>query len=327
MAHKRSLDTPAVIITVRNESRTIDALLHRLVRQTLTPSEVIIADGASSDSTFRRLLAWQKRDLPFALHVLAIPGNRSRGRNAAIAASSAEWVAITDAGCVPDPDWLAELVTQQRVSQAQVVAGYYRAAHSNSALAQAMVPFALVMPDQLNPDDFLPATRSMLVQREIWEQLGGFDESLSDNEDYAFAQQLDTHHINRSFTSRAVVAWRPRENWRAIAIMFFRFARGDVRAGIWRTRVQALFARYLLLMGVGGLVWWWRTWWLAILLLGWLSVYSFYAVYKHRRHVPRTAWYWLPILQLTADVFVMTGSLAGWWQRHRAGAANRPKRQ
>lgn len=319
MPRSHTADSISVVVTLLNEQKTIDVLLDGLVQQLLPPTHVLIADGGSTDGSLELLSSWQKRPLPFTLTILQTPGNRSLGRNAAIRAATTDWIAITDAGCVPDPNWLSELCQAQQRSNSLVVAGYYYAAAPPNTLAAAMIPFALVMPDQLNHDNFLPATRSMLLHRDAWKQLNAFDESLSDNEDYAFARQLDAKKIPRSFTATALVAWQPRTQWRQVATMFFRFSRGDAAAGLVRPRVVFLFARYALLLALLSILIATKNIHTAfyLLIIG-LIVYSAYSIWKHHNHVPKKAWYWLPILQLTADWWVMAGTVSGVWKRHRA---------
>ena len=74
-----------VIVTVRNESGSIDALLDSLLRGTRSPDEIVIADGGSTDGTVQRLGARAATEP--RLRVLETPGNRSVGRNAAIRAA------------------------------------------------------------------------------------------------------------------------------------------------------------------------------------------------------------------------------------------------
>jgi hypothetical protein len=48
-----------------------------------------------------------------------------------------------------------------------------------------------------------------------------------------------------------------------------------------------------------------------------LLFYLAWAISKNVRYAPQ-GWYWLPVLQLTADVSVMAGSLVGWLRRWRS---------
>lgn len=313
----------SVVVTVLNESATISYLLDALSHQTVAPTQTIIVDGGSSDGTSDLIKNWQDEHPQFKLTLLHQPGNRSVGRNYGIKAAKTELVAITDAGCEPDPTWLEELLkahlTSRPASQSPesnppaVVAGYYYA-QPETPFQQAVVPYALVMPERVNPDTFLPATRSLLLAKSTWQKTGGFPEQLSDNEDYAWARSLKQFQIPVTFTSHARVKWFPRQNLQQFATMIFRFARGDAFAQAWRPKVLFIFVRYLLGVLFLGL---WPFFPPAafILLLG-LICYLGWAIKKNLRYVPN-GWYWLPILQLVSDVMVMSGTLVGLWQRMR----------
>lgn len=297
-----------VCITVLNEEATIERLLNALANQTLRPQEIIITDGGSHDRTLAVATAFGKKNPKLPVRIISVKGNRSVGRNAAIRRASSEWLAITDAGCVPRQDWLAELTKTQQRSQAKVVAGYYEGLPS-TPLEEAMVPYVLVMPDRVDPDKFLPATRSLLIHKSIWQKAGGFDESLSDNEDYAFARNI-AKLTKIAFARNAIVSWLPRQNLRQFFWMLFRFARGDIQAEILRPKVLLLFVRYLIALAV-------VTWLVMVrnhegallFIVGGLLLYSIWAIAKNKRYTQH-GWHWLPVLQLTADVAVFMGSIA-----------------
>ena len=205
----------------------------------------------------------------------------------------------------------AELLKTQRQTQADVVAGYYQGQAETSWQA-AVVPYVLVMPHQLpqKSEVFLPATRSLLLAKSAWQTAGRFNESLADNEDYAFAHACLDYHLKMAFCPAAIVYWQPPKTWSVTFKMFYRFARGDAASGLWRRKVSWLFGRYALGLSLF-IVWLLTSWqWLGWMLVGCLGLYLAWAIDKNRRSAPR-GWQWLPLLQLTADVAVMSGSVAG----------------
>jgi len=301
-----------IVVTVLNEEQTIGELLECLKNQTIRPHQVIITDGGSSDSTLKILENFKNDHQGFPLKIISAPGNRSVGRNTAIEAAKTKWIAITDAGCFPDDDWLEELVFKQRQSGADVVAGYYRA-EPKTDFEYAMVPYALVMPERIDAGNFLPATRSMLISKKLWRAAGRFNEKLTDNEDYAFAKKLKKLGASFEFARKASVTWQPRSNLRDFYNMIYRFARGDLQAGIVRPKVLVIFFRYLVAgwilfsaMSSGSLVA------LITLALGFLT-YTVWAIEKNYYYA-KSGWYWLPVLQISSDIAVMTGSLVGLYR-------------
>lgn len=307
----------SLIVTVLNEAATIEKLLDSIAQQHRLPNEVIICDGGSQDGTVQILGDLKAKFSKLSLKIMEFPGNRSQGRNQAIQAAAYDWLAVTDAGCVLHPDWLRQLEqavpVAGRRSSTTVVAGYY-AGLANSPFTAAVIPYALVMPDQIDHHNFLPATRSMLMAKNVWQELGGFDESLSDNEDYAFARKLiSLRGVQLLFCEQAVVYWSPPSNIWAFAKMIFRFARGDAAARLYRPKVILIYLRYLLALILA-----WQmlsVWQLSvtsfILIFATLGmIYLGWAVRKNYRYAP-SGWGWLPVLQLTSDLAVMTGSLSG----------------
>ncbi|MEX0895795.1 MAG: glycosyltransferase [Patescibacteria group bacterium] len=306
-----------VICTILQEKETVLSLLQHLDNQRYLPKKVIIADGGSTQPIWQYLTALEKKKWNFELQIVQKKGNRSVGRNHALAMTKTDLVAITDAGCLPEMNWLQALVEKQLQSQAPVIAGYYQGL-AESGFQEAMIPYALVMPDKVDPENFLPATRSMLLQKQVWEQLGGFNEALSDNEDYAFARHLLKEQVPIVFAQEAIVQWQPRTSLPSFAKMIFRFARGDAFSGIIRPKVVFLFGRYatiiLLVFTLGTMGYTNQVFWIA---QGGLVLYLTWTIVKNYRYCPNS-WYWLPVLQLVADAMVISGSLIGWWNRYAA---------
>ena len=315
-----------VIVTVRNEAASIDALLTALHAQTVQPAAVLITDAASEDTTRQRIAQWHtdhRHEQPFPLRCWVVKGNRSTGRNAAIAAAQTELIAITDAGCSPHPDWLAVLwdtfcrAAKRQGSRELVVAGYYDAS-PHTRLETAIVPYFLVMPKKVDPATFLPATRSILLPKIVWQQLGGFSPELDESEDFAFAHAIRAHHIPIHFAADAKVTWQPMTSLEAFARTVRRFARSDARAQLVRPKVLVIFVRYFMLTSV---LWWLiekGRWAEAVSVFGVLFVlYSAWAIWKNWASA-RKGWFWLPCLQGVSDVAVMVGTIQGLFWKGRS---------
>jgi glycosyltransferase involved in cell wall biosynthesis len=314
----------SLVVSVLNEAHTIRSLLQALARQTVLPQEVIIVDGGSTDNTLQQIQGWQAKHQPksksFKLQVKQLDqANRSQARNWGITQAKHNLIAITDAGCIPQPSWLENLLKTYQKTQADIVAGYFYGL-PKTAFEQAVVSYTLEMPGRVNPDKFMPTTRSVLLQKSAWEKLGGFDENLSLNEDFVFFHQAQQQNFKIAFARNALVGWLPRQTLSEFAKMIFKFAQGDTYAGIVRARVKLLFARYsLALVFLLDLIFIHQAS-LSKITLTYTALLLFYfvwAISKNIRYAPQ-GWYWLPVLQLMADVSVMAGSLVGWLRRWRS---------
>jgi glycosyltransferase involved in cell wall biosynthesis len=300
----------SVVVTILNEEQSVIDLLDGLFKQTFQPSEIIITDAGSSDSTVQLIKTWQKKYPKRSVKLLIKKGNRSIGRNWAIKHAVHGLIAITDAGCIPHDNWLYQLVHTQQKTQADVVAGFYDAL-PKTHLEMAIVPYMLVMPDKINTSEFLPATRSMLLKKEVWVKLQGFNERLTVSEDYEFAKRIKQGGYAIAFTHKAKVSWLPMSTLGSFFTTVQSMATYDVMAGVMRAKALFVLTRYFILLSVVlyllsvGLINM-----LALLLGCAIVIYGAWSIQKNVRYVGR-AWYWLPILQVIADLAVMLGTVQG----------------
>ncbi len=235
----------AVVATVRNEATSIDLLLQSLLACRRLPDEIVIVDGGSTDGTLEALQHWTSR-LP-QLRVLSAPGsNIAQGRNSAITAATADWIAVTDAGVRLDPDWLAALLlpVEQAVGRPpDVASGFFEMAPTNLfelALGATTLPSAT----EIKPERFLPSSRSVLFSRASWSAAGGYPEWLDYCEDVVFDLALRRNEARFAWAPNALVYFRPRPSWAAFCRQYYRYARGDGKALLWRKRHAIRYGSY-----------------------------------------------------------------------------------
>lgn len=299
----------ALIITVFNEEKSTERLIKSILTQTELPSEVVIVDGGSRDETvssIRYQVSGIKR-IKFGIFIKK--GNRSVGRNEAIKRSTADIIAITDAGCILDKNWFKNITKPLEEKSVDVVAGYYKAKPKN-IFEKSLVPYVLVMPDQVNSQKFLPATRSMAIRKNLWNRLGKFDETLSNNEDYDFAKKIEESGAVIKFQRSAFVYWIPRSNLRQTFTMFYRFAKGDAEAGIFRPKVAFIFLRYIvgICMLISFLLF--KSYIILNTLYLIFLLYIVWSIWKNYKYVRKpTAFIYLPLLQFVSDCAVIIGTL------------------
>lgn len=305
------LSKTSLICTVFNEESTVQRLIDSIAKQTKIPDEVIFVDGGSTDRT-REIIRDNIKKYPhLKLQLFVKKGNRSIGRNEAVRRSRNAIILSTDAGGFLDNRWVESITKPFLNKKTDVVAGYYKGIHSNT-FQKSLIPYVLVMRDKLDHKSFLPATRSMAFKKEVWERLGGFDEKLSHNEDFVFANKIKDKGFLIKFQSSAIAYWIPRKNILEAFKMFFRFAYGDAESGIIRDKVVYIFLRYffalyLIILSVimkSALLWFTA----GALLLSYI-VWSIYKNYKYVKE-PSTFFY-LPILQFSSDAAVLIGSSLG----------------
>lgn len=328
-------DFIAVIATVLNEGESIRGLMDSLVAQTRPPDQVVIVDGGSRDHTVSVLRDYAGR-LP--LRVIEAPGcNISAGRNRAIAAvvspptAGDPIIASTDAGVVLDSYWLERLVQPLIADPALAVsAGFFRA-DPHTVFEAALGATSLPAVDEIDPLSFLPSSRSVAFRQSAWARVGGYPEWLDYCEDLIFDLRLKMSMPNGvAFVPDAVVYFRPRGSLGAFYKQYYRYARGDGKADLWRKRHTARYVTYLIglpvLVGLGVGVH--LGFWAVLVLGGLIYVRTPYrrlravlAEAAHTKVVRLTpmnilgALVWVPVIRLVGDLAKMIGYPVGWWWR------------
>ena len=266
-----------VVATVYNEGNSIRTLMDSLLNQTRQPDETIICDGGSRDDTVAVLHEYCGR-LP-GLQILCEAGaNISQGRNSAIAQAAGPIIATTDAGVRLDTQWLERLVApleageRSKDSKVGAVAGFFLPDVSGP-FQLAMGATVLPLAEEIAPARFLPSSRSMAFFKELWQQVGGYPEWLDYSEDLVFDLRLKAAAEEKenafAWAPQAVAYFRPRTNLKSFGQQYFRYARGDGKADLWRIRHAIRYATYLLLIPalLGHALWGQEAQW-----LGWLGL-------------------------------------------------------
>jgi glycosyltransferase involved in cell wall biosynthesis len=323
----------SVICTVFNERRSMERLLASLAEQTRRPDEIVICDGGSNDGTVEFIRAFaesQANALP-NLRVIVAPGaNISRGRNLAIAASAGPIIASTDAGVRLSPRWLEQLLVpwERAAAGPLAVAGFF-APDVRGVFQTAMAATVLPLEDDIDPQRFLPSSRSVAFTKAAWSETGGYPEWLDYCEDLIFDFRINSltpaHSTAFAWAPQALVFFRPRERLRSFWVQYYRYARGDGKADLWRKRhairyviyfvvLPALcghalfgsFARWLGWLGlITGVVLYCRRPWQRLMTLG--------ASLSPRQRVQAAVL--IPVMRAVGDLAKMAGYPVGLWWR------------
>jgi glycosyltransferase involved in cell wall biosynthesis len=318
----------SVIATVYNEGSSVRRLLDSLAAQSRTPDQVVIVDGGSDDGTPDILHAYAAHGaLP--LRVISQPGaNISEGRNTAIAAADGPVIAVTDAGVRLTDGWLAALLEPFERPETAAVAGFF--------VPDPQTPFeiamgATVLPDRsdVDPDNFLPSSRSVAFLKRVWSEVGGYPEWLDYCEDLVYDLAVRDRFGPFGFAPEALVHFRPRSSMRAFFVQYYRYARGDGKANLWPKRHAIRYATYLAglpcLLALAVLH---SPWWLLALPLGVVAYIRtpyrrlFRALRAPAKAPLGTVLYacaLVPCIRVVGDVAKMVGYPVGlaWRLRHR----------
>lgn len=275
---KKILRGISFITTVYNEEKSIDNFLESLVEQTFLPSEVVIVDGGSADSTYRKIVSFFKKRMQYekgderivlledyeegsgkkeklktgdsgseAVNVKILKksgANISGGRNAAISNASGRIICASDAGCILDKNWLLEITLPYNDPSCNVVGGASVPFCKNffqKCLAVCIMPSA----GEITGDRYMPSSRNISFRKKIWADVGGYPEDMDYGEDMKFNFNIKKAGYRIRFNPGAVVYWKMRENPVEIFWQFFRYARGDARGKMYTTRHIIRFCAFL----------------------------------------------------------------------------------
>ncbi|MCS6835897.1 MAG: glycosyltransferase [Anaerolineae bacterium] len=311
----------SLIVTVLNEADNIARLLDSLLAQTRLPDEVVIVDGGSTDGT-QAILSRYRACMP--LQVIVQAGcNISQGRNLAIQHANGDILAITDAGVVLPADWLERLCAPLLADESLHVSAGFFVADPHNVFEAALGATTLPSADEIQPERFLPSSRSVAVRRAAALAVGGYPEWLDYCEDLIFDLRLQARYAPFVFVPQAAVRFRPRPNLRAFYKQYRLYARGDGKADLWRARHAVRYGTYLVggpgLLALSLLA---SPWFAALLLLG-LAAYLRRPYLRLPQVMARlpfrptarhwlAAWAWIPVVRVVGDVAKMHGYPQGW---------------
>jgi hypothetical protein len=188
---------------------------------------------------------------------------------------------------------------------------------------------ATVLPalSEIKPERFLPSSRSVAFRKVAWRAVGGYPDWLDYCEDLIFDLRLRERYGRFALARNAVVYFRPRSSMRAFFLQYYRYARGDGKADLWRKRHAIRYVTYLgVLPGLVLLAALHSPWWLLALGLGGAA----YTATPYRRLSKMVGSLSLaqklctialvPCIRAVGDIAKMIGYPVGWvWRlRHRA---------
>jgi glycosyltransferase involved in cell wall biosynthesis len=315
----------SLVIPIRNEEDSLEALISSIANQTYPPAETILVDGGSTDKTID--LAHKLIELNPNLRLIqagnATPG---KGRNVGIAAATNDWIALTDAGIQLEPTWLERLVDVVCSNPSiDVVYGNYEPAVNS--YFEKLAALSYPAPKQKREGGRMrgPFIASSLLRRHVWKSVGGFPD-LRAAEDLIFMRSIEEAGFNIGWAPKATVWWHLQPSMRHTFNKFALYSKHNVWAGQQRYWHYGLVRQYAIVCLSIFLALIHSSWWLLILPL-WLIARTAKSIWL--RLEEKSIWKLLdPVQFIGVSIVLLSIDLAtfvGWFQALHNGLANQNK--
>lgn len=219
----------SLVTTVFNEIKRLDQTIADIEKQTVKPSEILIADAGSTDGTLERLNKW-KLESDIRIRVFVLQGcNIAEGRNEAIRRAENELIVSTDFGCRYHEKWLESITTPFEDAEIKVVGGAFTIIQNEINTPAAKADYILqngypVIMDQY----FSVSSRSIAYYRSVWSEIGGYLEWLTlAADDTIFWRMIKTKRFRYHLVQEPYVYWLRHKTMQAFAKEAYRYGLGD----------------------------------------------------------------------------------------------------
>ncbi|MDX9709234.1 MAG: glycosyltransferase [Trichloromonas sp.] len=226
--------TVSVVVPVYNGAEIIEDCIEALLCQVFTPGqfEIIIVNNRSTDGTQEIIDRYPVRSLYESKR------GPAAARNAGIRASTAKFVAFTDADCIPHNDWLAKLISSMTDSVCGAggqIVSYYQDDVVSSFIDQ------IVFRQRYNILQKSPphiTTANACYRRTSLEKIGLFDESFpfAAGEDRDLGERLAIAGETFVFAEDAIVRHKHPQTLEGFYQQRFRHASGQFYASLKKHR-------------------------------------------------------------------------------------------
>ena len=223
----------AVIIPAYNAEKTLSSCLESLAEQSVRKEdyEIIVVDDGSTDGTSKIAKGFN------ANHIFQTNKGPAAARNRGAREARGAIILFTDSDCVPEHNWIQEMVGPFSDADVVGVKGTYKTRQKETAarFAQAEFEDRYDLLQKSSSIDMID-TYSAAFRKDVFLKMGGFDESfpVANNEDTDLSYRLAAAGYKLVFSQNAFV-YHTHPN------TLMKYLRLKFRRGYWR---MVVYRRY-----------------------------------------------------------------------------------
>jgi len=200
----------SVIIPTYNRASLIERAVGSVLEQTFKSREIIVVDDGSTDNTAEVI---KNIDSPLVKYVFRKNGGPGAARNTGVKIATGDWIAFQDSDDVWRPDKLEKQVEHIRKNPEYGLIYSSYEMHLEDGTG-------IVMPGKnggmaLEGNIFIPllvrntvGAPTVMVQKKLFESVGGFDETLKSLEDWDFVLKFSRDYAIGFIDDITVDAYR-----------------------------------------------------------------------------------------------------------------------
>jgi glycosyltransferase involved in cell wall biosynthesis len=232
--------TASVIIPAYNAQRTINYCLDALIAQTGLDFnlEILVVDDGSKDATVERVQSYQQQELPNNISLRLLLQEKNQGpaaaRNRGANEATGEILVFTDSDCIPESDWVSQMLTPFQSEQVSAVKGAYKTKQRElvARFAQAEFESRYRLLEKTDKVDVV-FTYAAAIKKTVFWEVGGFDTNFpkADNEDTDLSYKIAKSHTI-IFNPRAIVYHKHPASLKEYLLK--KFSRGYWRMYVYR---------------------------------------------------------------------------------------------
>lgn len=301
----------SLVIPVRNEVDSIEALILSILRQSYQPDEIIIVDNGSTDKTVEVARQAVSDDSRFIV-IESTPASPGKGRNIGIAMAKHQLIGLTDAGIKLDEHWLEELLRSlQTDNTLDIVYGNFSPLVKNLFEKCASISY---VPPVFSNSIRGRSVASMLLRKRVWEVVGGFPDMRA-AEDLYFMEKAEKLGFKTGTAPKAMVFWQLRPDISSTFKKFVLYSKHNVWAGRAWDWHYGIARQYLILVPFVLLAIFHSFWWVMIFPL-WLFARAAKRIASHKFELGASDFF-NPLVIAGVCILILTidaATFIGWLQ-------------